>query len=70
MKRFLIIAILLCGFCVKAQKQDGIVVFGTIYQGDTIPMLYLDVVKVNGYVCPLSDAEKRKYKKCCYNCSR
>jgi len=63
MKRFLIIAILLCGFCLKAQKQDGIVVFGAIYQGDTIPMLYLDVVKVNGYVCPLSDAEKRKYKK-------
>lgn len=47
----------------KAQQGGGMVVFGTIYQGDTIPMLYLDVVRVNGYVCPLSEAEKKKYKK-------
>lgn len=63
MKRLSFIALLLCFIAVKAQKQDGIVVFGTIYQGDTIPMLYLEPVKVSGYVCPLSEEEKRKYKK-------
>ncbi len=63
MKKCLIFLILLSSVCLKAQKQDGMVVFGTVYQGDTIPMLYLDVVRVNGYVCPLTEAEKKKYKK-------
>ncbi len=67
MKKFLILIILLSSYFLKAQKQDGMVVFGTIYQGDTIPMLYLDVVKVNGYVCPLTEAEKKKYKKLIQN---
>lgn len=63
MKKCLIFLILLSSVCLKAQKQDGMVVFGTVYQGDTIPMLYLDVVRVTGYVCPLTEAEKKKYKK-------
>ncbi len=63
MKRIAIIILLLGTYCLKAQQGGGMVVFGTIYQGDTIPMLYLDVVRVNGYVCPLSEAEKKKYKK-------
>lgn len=63
MKRIAIIILLLGACCLKAQQGGGMVVFGTIYQGDTIPMLYLDVVRVNGYVCPLSEAEKKKYKK-------
>lgn len=63
MKKIAIIILLLGACCLKAQQGGGMVVFGTIYQGDTIPMLYLDVVRVNGYVCPLSEAEKKKYKK-------
>ena len=63
MKRIAIIILLLGACCLKAQQGGGMVVFGTIYQGDTIPMLYLNVVRVNGYVCPLSEAEKKKYKK-------
>ena len=60
---FLIILFLLISYFAKSQVSDGHVVFGTIYQGDTIPMSYLNTVKVTGYVCPLTEAEKKKYKK-------
>lgn len=63
MKRLVIVILLLAGFVTKAQQSGGIVMFGTVYQGDTIPMQYLDVVTISGYVCPLSEAEKKKYKK-------
>lgn len=63
MKRLIIVILLLAVSVAKAQQGGGIVMFGTIYQGDTIPMQYLDVVTISGYVCPLSEAEKRKYKK-------
>ena len=63
MKRLIIVILLLAVSVAKAQQGGGIVMFGTVYQGDTIPMQYLDVVTINGYVCPLSEAEKRKYKK-------
>lgn len=63
MKRLIIVILLLAVSVAKAQQGGGIVMFGTVYQGDTIPMQYLDVVTISGYVCPLSAAEKRKYKK-------
>lgn len=63
MKRLIIVILLLAVSVAKAQQDGGIVMFGTVYQGDTIPMQYLDVVTISGYVCPLSEAEKRKYKK-------
>ena len=63
MKRLSIGILLLAVIVAKAQQGGGIVMFGTVYQGDTIPMQYLDVVTISGYVCPLSEAEKRKYKK-------
>lgn len=63
MKRLIVVILLLAGFITKAQQSGGIVMFGTVYQGDTIPMQYLDVVTISGYVCPLSEAEKKKYKK-------
>ena len=63
MKRLIVVILLLAGFVTKAQQSGGIVMFGTVYQGDTIPMQYLDVVTISGYVCPLSEAEKKKYKK-------
>ena len=63
MKRLIIVILLLAVSVAKAQQGGGIVMFGTVYQGDTIPMQYLDVVTISGYVCPLSEAEKRKYKK-------
>ena len=63
MKKTLIILFLLISYVAKSQVSDGQVVFGTIYQGDTIPMAYLNTVKVTGYVCPLTEAEKKKYKK-------
>ncbi|MDD6613101.1 MAG: DUF4294 domain-containing protein [Bacteroidales bacterium] len=63
MKRLIIVILLLAVSVAKAQQSGGIVMFGTVYQGDTIPMQYLDVVTISGYVCPLSEAEKRKYKK-------
>lgn len=63
MKRLIIVILLLAVSVAKAQQGGGIVMFGTVYQGDTIPMQYLDVVTISGYVCPLSEGEKRKYKK-------
>lgn len=63
MKRLIIVILLLAVSVAKAQQGGGIVMFGTVYQGDTIPMQYLDVVTISGYVCPLSEAEKKKYKK-------
>lgn len=54
---------LLCSVFVKAQQRGGMVVFGTIYEGDTIPMMYLDAVCVRAYVSPLTEEEKRKYRK-------
>lgn len=63
MKRLIVVILLLAGIVAKAQQSGGIVMFGTVYQGDTIPMQYLDVVTISGYVCPLSEAEKKKYKK-------
>ena len=63
MKRLIIVILLLAVSVAKAQQGGGIVMFGTVYQGDTIPMQYLDVVTIRGYVCHLSEAEKRKYKK-------
>ena len=63
MKRLIIVILLLAVSVAKAQQGGGIVMFGTVYQGDTMPMQYLDVVTISGYVCPLSEAEKRKYKK-------
>ena len=63
MKRLIIVILLLAVSVAKDQQGGGIVMFGTVYQGDTIPMQYLDVVTISGYVCPLSEAEKRKYKK-------
>lgn len=63
MKRLIVVILLLASFVTKAQQSGGIVMFGTVYQGDTIPMQYLDVVTISGYVCPLSEAEKKKYKK-------
>ena len=63
MKRLIIVILLLAVSVAKAQQGGEIVMFGTVYQGDTIPMQYLDVVTISGYVCPLSEAEKRKYKK-------
>lgn len=63
MKRFLVVFFLLCSVFVKAQQRGGMVVFGTIYKGDTIPMMYLDAVCVRAYVSPLTEEEKRKYRK-------
>lgn len=63
MKRFLVVLFLLCSVFVKAQQRGGMVVFGTIYEGDTIPMMYLDAVCVRAYVSPLTEEEKRKYRK-------
>lgn len=63
MKRFLVVFFLLCSVFVKAQQRGGMVVFGTIYEGDTIPMMYLDAVCVRAYVSPLTEEEKRKYRK-------
>ncbi len=63
MKRFLVVLFLLCSVFVKAQQRGGMVVFGTIYKGDTIPMMYLDAVCIRAYVSPLTEEEKRKYRK-------
>ncbi len=64
MKRILIFIILLCPFfVVKSQNGGGITVFGTIYQGDTIPMSYLEPVIVKGYISPLTLDEQKKYSK-------
>ncbi len=50
-------------FVVKGQTERGITVFGTVYQGDTIPMAYLDPVLVTTYINPLTPQEQAKYSK-------
>lgn len=64
MKRILFVALLILslGFA-KAQTEGGITVFGTVYQGDTIPMAYLDPVLVTTYINPLTPQEQVKYSK-------
>lgn len=64
MKKVLLVIILVLslGF-VKAQTERGITVFGTIYQGDTIPMAYLDPVLVTSYINPLTPQEQAQYAK-------
>lgn len=64
MKRFFVLAIFVCAFMLtKAQTGGGITVFGTIYQGDTIPLSYLEPIIVKGYISPLTDKEQQKYSK-------
>lgn len=63
-KVFAFVVILLFVFLsLKGQVSNGITVFGTIYQGDTIPMAYLDPVIVTSYISPLTPQEKTKYSK-------
>lgn len=64
MKKGLFLAIaVLSLFVVKGQTERGITVFGTVYQGDTIPMAYLDPVLVTTYINPLTPQEQAKYSK-------
>ncbi len=64
MKRFFVLLVsVLAVFVATAQKQGGITVFGTISNGDTIPLAYLEPVIVKGYISPLSDKEQKKYSK-------
>ncbi|MBQ9253973.1 MAG: DUF4294 domain-containing protein [Bacteroidales bacterium] len=55
-----LMSLALAGF---SQTGGGITIFGTIYQGDTIPMSFLDPVLVTSYVTPLSVQEQQKYSK-------
>lgn len=64
MKRiFALVVLLFAILSLKGQVSNGITVFGTIYQGDTIPMAYLDPVIVTSYISPLTSQEKTKYSK-------
>lgn len=64
MKKILFYTIaLICSFCAIAQSNGGVTVFGTIYDGDTIPLSYLDPVLVTTYISPLSKQEQQKYSK-------
>ncbi|MBR1770235.1 MAG: DUF4294 domain-containing protein [Bacteroidales bacterium] len=64
MKKLLSLIILMTSaFAGMSQISGGITVFGTVYQGDTIPMEYLDPVLVTTYINPLSAQEKQKYSK-------
>lgn len=62
-KIFALVVLLFAMFALKGQVSNGITVFGTIYQGDTIPMAYLDPVIVTSYISPLTSQEKAKYSK-------
>lgn len=46
-----------------SQNKGGITVFGTIYNGDTIPVAYLEPIRVVGYICPLTPEEIRSNSK-------
>ena len=64
MKKIIVLFAIVCVcFSLKAQNGGGITVFGTIYQGDTIPLSYFEPVIVKGYVTPLTVAEHKKYAK-------
>lgn len=56
----LLVLFISSSYFVKAQQ---ITTFGTLYQGDTIPFSFLEPIKVVGYMCPLSNDEKRQYSK-------
>lgn len=64
MKKLLFLSIFIslsvAGF---SQTGTGITVFGTLYQGDTIPLAFLDPVLVTTYVTPLTIEEQRKHSK-------
>lgn len=62
-KIFALVVLLFAMFALKGQVSNGITVFGTIHQGDTIPMAYLDPVIVTSYISPLTSQEKAKYSK-------
>lgn len=62
-KIFALVVLLFAILALKGQVSNGITVFGTIYQGDTIPMAYLDPVIVTSYISPLTSQEKAKYSK-------
>jgi hypothetical protein len=61
-KTFIILLLALC-FTTIGKAQKEITVFGTVYQGDTIPFAYLEPITVVGYICPLSANELRQYSK-------
>lgn len=62
-KIFALVVLLFAILALKGQVSNGITIFGTIYQGDTIPMAYLDPVIVTSYISPLTSQEKAKYSK-------
>lgn len=62
-KIFALVVLLFVMLALKGQVSNGITVFGTIYQGDTIPMAYLDPVIVTSYISPLTSQERAKYSK-------
>ncbi|MFA6200962.1 MAG: DUF4294 domain-containing protein [Bacteroidales bacterium] len=61
----LIVLLFALPIIVNAQeiKKTRIVTFATIYNGDTIPMSYLQEVIISGFIEPLTEAEKAKYYK-------
>ncbi|MDR1725773.1 MAG: DUF4294 domain-containing protein [Bacteroidales bacterium] len=62
MKKILAFIICFIAFvCSFAQKEH--LVMATIFEGDTIPYVYLPTLNVSGYACPLSDKELKAYKK-------
>ncbi|MCF0210802.1 MAG: DUF4294 domain-containing protein [Bacteroidales bacterium] len=64
MKKILCLALFIsCSFVGLAQTGNGITLFGAIYEGDTIPMSFLDPVLVTSYVTPLTQEEQRKHSK-------
>lgn len=62
-KIFALVVLLFAILALKGQVSNGITIFGTTYQGDTIPMAYLDPVIVTSYISPLTSQEKAKYSK-------
>lgn len=62
-KVFLFAIIMLLVFHCKAQQNKGITVFGTIINGDTVALSYLEPVIIRSYITPLTKEEEKKYSK-------
>ncbi len=62
-KIFLFSLIVFLFFNSKAQQNKGITVFGTIIDGDTVALSYLEPVVIRGYISPLTKQEEKKYSK-------
>jgi hypothetical protein len=63
MKKIVLFFLFSLVFAFASAQTKEYIVLGTVFEGDTIPLTYLETVVIKGYACPLSDAELKAYRK-------